>query len=126
VAARARRERRSAALPDDLEPHGCDAWELRDLRKLCLLEPRILEAHLVRKRVLFHEERPVLLLVVRWRGPWWDLAGRRRRAFERELQEACTFPEGATGFVTVAGPGVLWWFRGKLRQVDGLIFRRGV
>jgi hypothetical protein len=126
VAARARRERESAALPDLLEPHGCDAWELRELRRVCLKDARILEAHLARKRVSFHENRPVLLLVVRWRGPWWDLSGRRRRAFQRELQETCAFPEGATGFVTVAGPGVLWWFRDKLRQVDGVIFRRGL
>ena len=125
VVAKAQQERASAGLEDDLEHHGCDVGTLDPIRRRLLLEARIQEAHLLRKKVLVQPDRPVLLLVVRWRAPLWDPLGRKRLAFQRELQRDCPFPEGATGFVQVTGRTTLWRFGARLRELEGLIFHRG-
>ncbi len=111
-------------LLDALESHHCSPSALQEIQRVCLSDDRVAEAHLVRKKVIFHAERPVLLLVVRWKGAWWDPFGRKRQAFQRELQDACRFPPEATGFIQVAGRASLWRFEGKLRRLNGLIFRR--
>ncbi|GEM_PF-5357223 len=118
------RERMGATLLDALESHHCSPSALQEIQRVCLSDDRVAEAHLVRKKVLFHAERPVLLLVVRWKGAWWDPFGRKRQAFQRELQDVCRFPPEATGFIQVAGRASLWRFEGKLRRLNGLIFRR--
>lgn len=118
------RERMGASLLDALESHHCSPSVLQEIQRLCLSDARVAEAHLVRKKLAFHAERPVLLLVVRWRGSWWDPFGRKRLAFQRELQSACPFPPEATGFIQVTGRASLWRFEGKLRRLNGLIFRR--
>ncbi|BDU73305.1 hypothetical protein [Mesoterricola silvestris] len=117
-------ERRGVSLLDALESHHCNPAVLQEIQRMCLGEDRVAEAHLVRKKLNFHPDRPVLLLVVRWRGAWWDPLGRKRLAFQRQLQEACPFPSGATGFIQVADRASLWRFQGKLRRLNGLIFRR--
>ena len=118
------RERMGVSLLDSLESHHCSPSVLQEIQRVCLSDTRVAEAHLVRKKLLFHPERPVLLLVVRWKGSWWDPFGRKRLAFQRELQDACPFPPEATGFIKVAGRASLWRFEGKLRRLNGLIFRR--
>jgi len=124
LAERATRERLGASLLDPLESHGCDHSDLQRIQRVCLAEPRVQEAFLVRKKVLFHAERPVLLLVVRWRGSWWDPFGRKRLAFQQELQKACPFPAQATGFIQVPDKASLWRFGTKLKNTGGLIFSR--
>ena len=125
LVAKAQQERASAALTDDLEAHGCDLRTLDPIRRRLLQEARVQEAHLLRKKVQLQPERPVLLLVVRWRGPLWDPLGRKRLAFQRELQRDCPFPEDATGFVQVAGRTAFWRFGARLRALESLIFARG-
>jgi hypothetical protein len=121
---RATRERMGASLVDPLESHGCDPSDLQRIQRACLADPRVKEAFLVRKKVLFQADRPVLLLVVRWRGSWWDPFGRKRMAFQKELQQACPFPNQATGFIQVPDRASLWRFGTKLKKLGGLIFSR--
>ena len=124
VVERAERERMGASLLDPLEGHGYGPNDLQPIQRICLADDRVREAFLVRKKVNFHAERPVLLLVVRWGGSWWDPLGRKRQVLQRELQEACPFPSEATGFIQVPDRTSLWRFGTKLRGLGGLIYRR--
>jgi len=118
---RARHERHSASLGDPLEPHGCAAGQLEPMVNYLRSLPGVGEAYLVGKRVALHPDHPVLLLVVRQRGAWWDVLGRRRVAFQDRIARECPFPLRATGFVLVAQPVLLWRHKGLLRRMAALI-----
>jgi len=120
----ARWERQGASLDDPLEPHACASTDLDRIQRLLLSDGRVREAHLARKTVRFHAERPVLVLVVKWKGVLWDPFGRKRQAFQQELQEVCPFPPMATGFVQVAGGASFWRHGSRLKKLGALIFRR--
>ena len=49
---------------------------------------------------------PVLLLVVRTEGAWWDPGGRKREACQARIERECPFPGRATGHVLVLRPGL--------------------
>ena len=116
---RARKERRSASLADDLEPHGCEAPQLAAMVSYLKAVEGLGKAFLVRKKLAVHPDHPVLLLVVRPHGlGWsWDPKGRKRIAFQTRIARECPFPGRATGYVLVMRPGLLWRYR---RLLDGL------
>ena len=118
---RARRERHQASLADSLEPHGCGQAQLDAMVSYLKAVGGLGEAFLVRKKLTVHPELPVLLLVVRARGCWWDLKGRKRDAFQARIARECPFPGRATGHVLVLRPGFLWRHRRRFEGLDALI-----
>ena len=116
---RARKERKSAALTDELEPHGCEAPQLAAMVSYLKAVEGLDQAFLVRKKLAVHQDHPVLLLVVRPQGlGWaWDPKGRKRMAIQARIARECPFPGRATGYVLVMGPGFPWRYR---RLLDGL------
>ena len=117
----ARRERGSASLDDVLEPHGCGASQLDAMVRFLRGQEDLGEAFLVRKKVAAHPDHPVLLLVVRPEGGWWDPGGRKREAIQARIARGCPFPGRATGHVLVARPELFWRYRRILTHLGGLI-----
>jgi len=118
---RARKERRGASLADPLEPHGYAQAQLEAMVSYLKTLGGLDQAYLVRKKLQVHPEHPVLLLVVRSQGAWWDPGGRKRQAFQTRIARECPFPGRATGYVLVARPVLLWRHRRVFDALGALI-----
>jgi len=118
---RAREERRQAGLKHEFEAHGCSAGQVEEILAVLRQDPRVREAYLVRKHVEHFPEHPVLLLIIRWRRPLWDLRDRKRSLFQTELAVLCPFPAHHSGFVLVTTRGPLRRKRARLRELDARI-----
>jgi hypothetical protein len=121
---RARKERRSVGLRDELEPHGLCVEDVEAIHRVLSTHASVREAFLVRKHVEHFPESPVYFLVVRWKAPFWDPKGMKRAAFQAKLASDCPFPAGCAAFVLVTHGAHLRRKRRKLNALEAQIFAR--